>query len=88
MLAPFNKIAPSGAFLIKGVVCQGYLNIYGMAVVRYKQDEELDDLPTPYKFDVIDYNSLEHEGMKNSIDRDGKIFYERYQSLKLTKEEC
>lgn len=38
---------------------------------------ELDELPTPYKFDVIDYNNLSHEGMKNSIDRDGKIFYLR-----------
>lgn len=38
---------------------------------------ELDELPTPYKFDVIDYNSLAHEGMKNSIDKDGKVFYLR-----------
>lgn len=38
---------------------------------------ELDELPTPYKFDVIDYNSLAHEGMKNSIDKDEKVFYLR-----------
>lgn len=38
---------------------------------------ELYDLPTPYKFDVIDYKILTHEGMKNSIDRDGKLFYSR-----------
>lgn len=38
---------------------------------------ELDDLPTPYMFDVTNYKTLEHEGMKNSIDRDGKIFYLR-----------
>jgi predicted nucleotidyltransferase len=38
---------------------------------------ELDDLPTPYKFDVIDYNTLLHEGMKASIDKDGKLFYLR-----------
>ena len=38
---------------------------------------ELDDLPTPYKFDVIDYKNLSHEGMKNSIDRDGIVFYKR-----------
>lgn len=38
---------------------------------------ELDELPTPYKFDVIDYNNLVHEGMKNSIDRDGKLFYRK-----------
>ncbi len=36
---------------------------------------ELDDLPTPYMFDVTDYKTLNHEGMKNSIDRDGKLFY-------------
>lgn len=36
---------------------------------------ELDDLPTPYKFDVINYKTLSHEGMKNSIDKDGIIFY-------------
>ena len=38
---------------------------------------ELDDLPTPYKFDVTDYKTLTHEGMKNSIDNDGIIFYRR-----------
>lgn len=36
---------------------------------------ELDDLPTPYKFDVTDYKTLNHEGMKNSIDKYGKLFY-------------
>lgn len=36
---------------------------------------ELDDLPTPYKFDVLNYNLLEHEGMKESIDSEGIIFY-------------
>ena len=38
---------------------------------------ELNDLPTPYKFDVTDYKTLTHEGMKNSIDQDGIIFYTR-----------
>ena len=38
---------------------------------------ELDELPTPYKFDVTDYEALTHEGMKKSIDTDGKIFYEK-----------
>lgn len=36
---------------------------------------ELDELSTPYKFDVTDYNKLTHEGMKKSIDNDGKLFY-------------
>lgn len=38
---------------------------------------ELDDLPTPYMFDVIDYKSLSNEKMKNSIDKDGVVFYKR-----------
>lgn len=38
---------------------------------------ELDALPTPYMFDVIDYKKLTHEGMKKSIDTEGKVFYER-----------
>lgn len=38
---------------------------------------ELDNLPTPYKFDVIDYKNLSHQGMKNSIDKDGILFYQK-----------
>lgn len=38
---------------------------------------ELEDLPTPYKFDVINYKTLTHDGMKNSIDNDGIVFYQR-----------
>ena len=38
---------------------------------------ELDDLPTPYKFDVTDYKTLTHKKKKNSIDNDGIIFYRR-----------
>ena len=38
---------------------------------------DLDELPTPYKFDVTDYKKLNHEGMKNSIDRDGILFYSK-----------
>lgn len=37
----------------------------------------LEELPTPYMFDVTDYNTLTHEGMKNSIDTDGKLFYQK-----------
>ena len=36
---------------------------------------ELFELPTPYKFDVTDYKTLTHEGMKNSINKDGILFY-------------
>jgi uncharacterized protein len=38
---------------------------------------ELDELPTPYKFDVTDYNSLKHLPLKDHIDRVGKTFYKR-----------
>ena len=38
---------------------------------------ELDELPTPYMFDVTDYKRLSHQGMKDSIDRDGIVFYQR-----------
>ncbi len=38
---------------------------------------ELDELPTPYKFDVTDYKMLKDEKMKNSIDTDGILFYNK-----------
>lgn len=38
---------------------------------------DLDDLPTPYKFDVKLYNEINHLKLKNHIDRVGKIFYEK-----------
>lgn len=38
---------------------------------------ELDELDTPYKFDVIDYKMLSHEDMKKNIDKDGILFYEK-----------
>jgi predicted nucleotidyltransferase len=37
----------------------------------------LDDLPTPYLFDVTHYESLKHEGLKEHIARVGVVFYER-----------
>ena len=43
---------------------------------------ELDALPTPYMFDVTDYKALTHEGMKQSIDTDGKLFYQRGKEVK------
>ncbi len=38
---------------------------------------ELDELPTPYKFDVIDYKTVNTPAMKESIDKYGIIFYEK-----------
>ena len=38
---------------------------------------ELEDLPTPYMFDLTNYKTLSHENLKKSIDRDGIVFYKR-----------
>lgn len=38
---------------------------------------ELDELPTPYMFDVTNYKTLSHENLKKSIDKDGIEFYKR-----------
>ena len=38
---------------------------------------ELDDLPTQYRFDVIDFKNLAHQGMINSIEKDGIVFYQK-----------
>ncbi len=40
-----------------------------------------EDLPIPYKIDVIDYASLEHAALKEHIDRAGIEFYKRSESL-------
>ncbi|BCK88368.1 hypothetical protein MIZ01_2171 [Sideroxyarcus emersonii] len=37
----------------------------------------LDELPTPYLFDVTHYESLKHEELKEHIDRVGVVFYQR-----------
>ncbi len=39
--------------------------------------EALDDLPTPYLFDVTHYESLKHEGLKTHIDRVGVVIYQQ-----------
>jgi predicted nucleotidyltransferase len=39
--------------------------------------EALDNLPTPYLFDVTHYESLKHEGLKEHIDRVGVEIYAR-----------
>lgn len=39
--------------------------------------EALDDLPTPYLFDVTHYETLRHTGLKEHIERVGVVFYER-----------
>lgn len=39
--------------------------------------EALDELPTPYLFDVTHYETLRHAGLKEHIERVGVVFYER-----------
>lgn len=38
---------------------------------------DLDDLPTPYLFDVIDYAHLRHAGLKEHIDRVGTTLFKK-----------
>jgi uncharacterized protein len=47
-------------------------------ISRIKTD--LYNLPTPYKFDVTHYETLDHEALKEHIDRVGIIFYEKENS--------
>ncbi len=37
----------------------------------------LDELPTPYKFDVLDYNKINNDNLKQNIDSYGKVFYQK-----------
>lgn len=39
--------------------------------------EALDDLPTPYLFDVAHYETLRHAGLKEHIERVGVVFYQK-----------
>jgi len=39
--------------------------------------EALDDLSTPYLFDVTHYETLRHAGLKEHIERVGVVFYQR-----------
>ena len=39
--------------------------------------DALDELPTPYLFDVTHYETLRHKLLKEHIDRVGVVFYER-----------
>lgn len=37
----------------------------------------LDDLPLPYMFDVINYDDILNNKLKEKIDRQGQLFFER-----------
>lgn|SRR5574344_713054 len=38
---------------------------------------EIDELKTPYMFDITDYNSIGNPKLKEHIDKQGKIFYKK-----------
>ncbi len=40
---------------------------------------EIDELPTPYMFDITGYNSIQNEKLKEHIDNYGKVFYSKNQ---------
>ena len=37
----------------------------------------LDELATSYRFDVVNYNTIENENLKQNIDESGKTFYKK-----------
>lgn len=42
-----------------------------------------DESPMPYFFDVVDYSHLNHEELKNHIDRVGVVFFVRNKALQV-----
>lgn len=38
---------------------------------------ELDELSTPYKYDVLDYKTVDNKDLIKNIDTDGKLFYKK-----------
>jgi predicted nucleotidyltransferase len=38
---------------------------------------DLEELPTPYLFDVIEYRSITHKPLREHIDRVGKLLYKK-----------
>lgn len=38
---------------------------------------EIDELNTPYMFDITDYASIQNKDLKEHIDRYGKVFFEK-----------
>ncbi len=57
------------------------LAIYGKKItsnlvndISVKLNEEL---PLPYYFDIVHYESLDHENLKKHINTHGKLFYKR-----------
>ncbi len=54
-------------------VLWGNIDIELLGKIAY----ELDELPTPYKFDVKIYDEIKHLKLKEHIDRVAKTFYQK-----------
>lgn len=52
-------------------------------VTRSEQDisrsvqADLEELPTPYLFDVVDYQRIDHQPLREHIDRVGKVLFQK-----------
>ncbi len=53
------------------------LALFGTDLDEIRIKTELEYLPTPYMYDVLDYQKLEKAELKNHIDTIGKIFYQK-----------
>ena len=42
-----------------------------------KVKADLEELPTPYLFDVIDYQQITHQPLREHIDRAGKLLFQQ-----------
>lgn len=38
---------------------------------------EIDELSTPYMYDIVDYNTITNDKLRENIDNFGKIFYQK-----------
>ncbi|WAM34957.1 nucleotidyltransferase domain-containing protein [Caldicellulosiruptor morganii] len=47
----------------------------------YKIEDELDELDTILLFDIVAFNSITKESLKESILREGVIIYERFEEI-------
>lgn len=48
-----------------------------------KIQADLENLPTPYLFDVVDYQRITHNPLREHIDRVGQILYQKNKSIGL-----
>jgi len=55
------------------ILLQGRLSPYKL--VNEISVELNEKLPLPYYFDIVHYDSLKHDGLKEHIDKYGKTFY-------------